>query len=257
MKCSNLIGLGFGLLLIGPGVGQAAVTVSGDVRSPGHFEVKPDARLLDVIRQAQPNAESYWLGAAWLHQSLVDKQARLKAGVLFDLKLLQRGALLDGKHTRADLSARLYQQVEPLPVTGRQVAVLDPIAVEAGFARNGLLDDGDHLVYPARPSTVEVLGAVAQPCEVPYRAMGEIQEYVRGCTTLGDAARDELWLIQPDGLVRRVGVAAWNREEGVVAAPGSKILVPIRSDDLETPTPDLNQQLAEFLATQPLAEVNP
>ncbi|NWD91029.1 capsule biosynthesis GfcC D2 domain-containing protein, partial [Pseudomonas sp. K5002] len=146
MKCSKLLWLG--LLLIGPGTGQAAVTVSGDVRSPGAFEVKPGARLLDVIRVAQPNAESYWLGAAWLHQSLVSTQERLKAGVLFDLKLLQRGALLDDRGSRADLSARLYRQVEQLPVTGRQVQVLDPIAVETGFARNALLDDGDRLVYP-------------------------------------------------------------------------------------------------------------
>jgi hypothetical protein len=255
VKSLNLIWLG--LLLIGPGTSQAAVTVSGDARSPGAYEVKPGARLLDVIRVAQPNAESYWLGAAWLHQSLMEPQARLKAGVLFDLKLLQRGALLDDRPTRAHLSARLYRQVEQLPVTGRQVAVLDPIAVEAGFARNALLDDGDQLVYPERPSTVEVLGAVAQPCEVPYRAMREVGDYVRDCTVLDDAERDDLWLIQPDGQVRRVGVAAWNREDGIVAAPGSRILVPVRSDDLETPTPDLNQQLAEFFATQPLAEVNP
>ncbi|MGY3302840.1 hypothetical protein ACVK1X_002128 [Pseudomonas sp. PvR086] len=255
MKCSNLFLLG--LLLIGPGVGQAAVTVSGDVRSPGQFEIKPGARLLDVIRKAQPNAESYWLGAAWLHRSLVDKQTRLKAGVLFDLKLLQRGALLDGKGTRAELSARLYEQVTQLPVTGRQVAVLDPIAVETGFARNALLDDGDHLIYPQRPSTVEVFGAVAQPCQVPYRALQEVRAYARDCAILGDAEGDYLWLIQPDGQVRRLGVAAWNREDGIVVAPGSKILVPIRSDDLETPTPELNQQLAEFLATQPLAEVAP
>ncbi|UVM48507.1 capsule biosynthesis GfcC family protein [Pseudomonas sp. B21-015] len=255
MKCSNLFLLG--LLLIGPAVGQAAVTVSGDVRSPGPIEVKPGARLLDVIRVAQPNAESYWLGAAWLHRSLVDKQARLKAGVLFDLKLLQRGALLDGKNTRAELSTRLYEQVAQLSVTGRQVAVLDPIAVEVGFARNALLDDGDRLIYPERPSTVEILGAVAQPCRVPYRALLEARVYARDCTILDDAERDYLWLIQPDGQVRRVGVAAWNREDGVVAAPGSRILVPIRSDDLETPTPELNQQLAEFLATQPQAEVAP
>lgn len=255
MKRLNLLWLG--LLLIGPGVSLAAVTVSGDARSPGAYEVKPGARLLDVIRVAQPNAESYWLGAAWLHQSLMEPQARLKAGVLFDLKLLQRGALLDDRPTRAHLSARLYRQVEQLPVTGRQVAVLDPIAVEAGFARNALLDDGDQLVYPERPSTVEVLGAVAQPCEVPYRAMREVGDYVRDCTVLDDAERDDLWLIQPDGQVRRVGVAAWNREDGIVAAPGSRILVPVRSDDLKTPTPDLNQQLAEFFATQPLAEVNP
>ncbi|WP_223483541.1 capsule biosynthesis GfcC family protein [Pseudomonas sp. A-RE-19] len=255
MKCSILLILG--LLMIGPGVGQAAVTVSGDVRSPGHFDIKPGARLMDVIRDAQPNAESYWLGAAWLHRSLEDRQARLKAGVLFDLKLLQRGALLDGRNSRADLSARMYEQVERLPVTGRQIAVLDPIAVEVGFARNALLDDGDRLIYPARPSTVEVLGAVAQVCHVPYRALQEVRVYARDCTILDDAERDYLWLIQPDGQVRRVGVAAWNREDGVVAAPGSRILVPIRNDDLETPTPELNQQLAEFLATQPLAEVAP
>ncbi|WP_460146556.1 capsule biosynthesis GfcC family protein [Pseudomonas sp. S2_A02] len=255
MKCSNLMLLG--LLLIGSGVSQAAITVSGDVRSPGHFDIKPGARLLDVIRDAQPNAESYWLGAAWLHRSLENQQARLKAGVLFDLKLLQRGALLDGKGTRADLSSRLYEQIEGLPVTGRQVAVLDPIAVEVGFASNALLEDGDRLMYPARPSTVEILGAVAQPCHVPYSAMQEVRAYARQCTILDDAERDYLWLIQPDGQVRRVGVAAWNRQDGVVVAPGSRILVPIRNDDLEVPTPELNQQLAEFLATQPLAEVAP
>ncbi|MGF6223071.1 capsule biosynthesis GfcC family protein [Pseudomonas sp. YL-218 TE3947] len=255
MKCPNLLLLG--LLLIGPGVGHADVTVSGDVRSPGDFDVKPGARLLDAIHNAQPNAESYWLGAAWLHRSLEDQQARLKAGVLFDLKLVQRGALLDGRVARADLSARLYEQIERLPVTGRKVAVLDPIAVEVGFAHNARLDDGDRLIYPMRPSTVEVLGAVVQPCQVPYRALQEVSAYARDCAILDGAERDYLWLIQPDGQVRRVGVAAWNREEGVVAAPGSRILVPIRSDDLETPTPELNQQLAEFLATQPLAEVAP
>ncbi len=255
MKCPNLLLLG--LLLIGPTMSQAAVTVSGDVRRPGQFEVKPGARLLDVIKASQPNAESYWLGAVWLHRSLVDKQTRLKAGVLFDLKLLQRVALLDGRDTRAALSARLYEQIERLPVTGRQVAVLDPIALEAGFARNALLDEGDHLIYPARPSTVEVWGAVEQPCLVPYSAMQDARTYARQCTVLSDAESDYLWLIQPDGQVRRVGVAAWNREEGVVAAPGSRILVPIRNDDPYSPTPELNQQLAEFLATQPLAEVAP
>jgi hypothetical protein len=87
--------------------------------------------------------------------------------------------------------------------------------------------------------------------------MQEVHAYAGQCTILDDAERDYLWLIQPDGKIRRVGVAAWNREEGIVAAPGSRVLVPIRNDDLEVPTPDLNQQMAEFLATQPLAEVAP
>ncbi|MFP3632622.1 hypothetical protein SB776_39125, partial [Burkholderia sp. SIMBA_045] len=51
--------------LISGGV-SAAVSVSGDVRNPGPVELQPGARVLDVMRVAQPNPEGYWLAAAWL-----------------------------------------------------------------------------------------------------------------------------------------------------------------------------------------------
>lgn len=246
-----------GLLLSGSSLSQADVTVSGDVRSPGQFKIEPGARLLDVMTAAQPNVESYWLAAAWLREPLLEQQRRLKAGVLFDLKVLQRGALLFEKPARAALANRLFEQVDRLPVTGRQVAVLDPVAVEVGFALNDRLDDGDRLVYPPRPDTVEVLGAVVKPCRLPYRTMQEARDYLRACQVSPDAEMDYLWIIQPDGHTQRVGIALWNREEGRWLAVGSKILVPIKNDDLDPPTPELNQQLAEFLATQPVAEVAP
>ena len=255
MKRLNIVFAG--LLLAGSGLSQADVTVSGDVRSPGQFKIHPGARLLDVITAAQPDAQSYWLAAAWLRKPLLEEQSRLKVGILFDLKVLQRGALLYDMPARAALAEQLYEAVSRLPVTGRQIAVLDPVAVEVGFALNGRLDDGDRLVYPLRPNTVEVLGAVAQPCLLPYRAMQEARDYVHSCQPSSEAEKDYLWVIQPDGQTRRVGIAMWNREEGHWPAAGSKILVPIKNDDLDPPTPELNQQLAEFLATQPVAEVAP
>lgn len=244
------------LLSIASGFSDAAVSVSGDVRNPGPIELQPGARLLDAITAAQPNAQSYWLAAAWLRRSLLEEQVRLKTGVMFDLKVLQRSALLYENTSRAEVAARLYEQVSHLPVTGRQVAVLDPVAVEVGFAVNYRIDDGDSLIYPFRRDVVEVLGAVAQPCQVAYRAQREARDYLQECAPLADAEADFLWIIQPDGRTRRVGIAAWNREKGRFPAAGSKILVPIKSDDLDPPTPELNQQLAEFLATQ-LAEVAP
>ncbi|AWM91327.1 hypothetical protein DJ564_11060 [Pseudomonas sp. 31-12] len=243
------------LLLIAGGA-NAAVTVSGDVRNPGPVELQPGGRVLDVMRVAQPNPESYWLAAAWLRHSLIEEQTRLKAGVLFDLKVLQRTALLFDRPSRAALALRLYEHVSRLPVTGRQVAVLDPVAVEVGFARNFRLDDGDSLIYPMRSDGVEVLGAVAEPCRLAYRPLQEARDYLQGCSPLVDADADYLWIIQPDGVTRRVGIAPWNRESGQVPAAGSKILVPVKTDDLNPPIPELNQQLAEFLATQ-LAEVVP
>lgn len=241
-------------LLLLSSVSHAAVTVSGDVQVPGTVELPPGGRLSDVISVAVPNAESYWLAAALLRQSLLEEQARLKTGVLFDLQVLRREALIFDRPGRADLATRLYEQVSAMPVTGRQVTVLDPVAIEVGFARNVRLGDGDRLIYPLRVDEVEVLGAVAEPCRLPHVPRQEALDYLQGCTTLADAEADYLWLIQPNGVTRRIGIAPWNRESGQVPAAGSKILVPVKNDDLDPPIPELNQQLAEFLATQ-LAEV--
>jgi hypothetical protein len=241
-------------LLLISGMSQAAVTVSGDVANPGPVELPAGGRLLDVISVAQPNAEGYWLAGVLLRQSLVEQQTRLKAGVLFDLDVLQRMAMLFDRPSRAALAVRLAEQVRRMPVTGRQVADLDPVAVEVGFARNIRLEDGDRLIYPMRVNEVEVLGAVAEPCRLPYLPLQEARDYLQGCTTLVDADADYLWLIQPNGESRRVGIAHWNRQSGQIPAAGSKILVPVKNDDLDPPIPELNQQLAEFIATQ-LAEV--
>ena len=236
------------------GVSQAAVTVTGDVANPGPVELPKGGRLLDVINEAVPNAEGYWLAGVLLRQSLLEEQARLKAGVLFDLDVLQRMALLFDMPSRAALAQRLTEQVRQMPVTGRQIADLDPVAVEVGFARNIRLDDGDRLIYPKRIDEVEVLGAVAAPCHLPYQPLQEAREYLQGCSILSDAEADYLWLIQPNGAAQRVGIAHWNRESGHFPVAGSKILVPVKNDDLDPPLPELNQQLAELIATQ-LAEV--
>jgi hypothetical protein len=242
-----------GLLLIA-GATQAAVTVSGDVANPGPIALSPGGRLFDVISEAVPNAEGYWLAGGLLRQSLVEEQTRLKVGVLFDLEVLQRMATLFDRPSRAALAQRVAEEVRQMPVTGRQIADLDPVAVEVGFARNIRLDDGDRLIYPKRVDEVQVLGAVTEPCHLPYQPLQEAREYLEGCSILDDAEADYLWLIQPNGVSRRVGIAHWNRESGQFPVAGSRILVPIKNDDLDPPLPELNQQLAEFIATQ-LAEV--
>lgn len=241
-------------LMVIAGVSQAAVTVTGDVANPGPIELPAGGRLFDVISEAVPNAEGYWLAGVLLRQSLLEEQTRLKAGVLFDLDVLQRMALLFDMPSRVALAQRLTEQVRQMPVTGRQIADLDPVAVEVGFARNIRLDDGDRLIYPKRIDEVEVLGAVAEPCHLPYQPLQEAREYLQGCSILSDAEADYLWLIQPNGVARRVGIAHWNRESGHIPVAGSKILVPVKNDDLDPPLPELNQQLAELIATQ-LAEV--
>lgn len=246
--------LSAGLMLLA-GASQAAVIVSGDVANPGPVALPPGGRLTDVISEAVPNAEGYWLAGVLLRQSLLEEQTRLKVGVLFDLDVLQRMADLFDRPSRKALAVRMAEDVRQMPVTGRQIADLDPVALEVGFARNIRLDDGDRLIYPQRVDEVEVLGAVAGTCRLPYQPLLEAREYLSDCNLLeDDADADYLWLIQPNGVSRRVGIAHWNRESGQFPVAGSKILVPLKNDDLDPPIPELNQQLAEFIATQ-LAEV--
>ena len=244
-------------LLSHAAISHAAVSVSGDVLKSVSVSYKPGMRLLDVISLAKPNPESYWLAAAWLHEPEVEKQTRLKVGVLFDLKMLQRGALLNNNHGLAAVAEHLHQDISQLPVTGRKVVNLDPVALEVGFAHNYLVSDGDKVTYPVRTNNVSVVGAVEHDCTLPYQPLQQVRDYLDSCPRLKEAESDFLWLIHPDGTFKRIAIAAWNREDGIYAVAGSKILVPVRNDNADLPTPDLNEQLAQFLATQPLAEVAP
>ena len=236
---------------------QAAVTVSGEVRNPVSVSYVSGMRLLDVISQAQPNYNDYWLAAGWLHQPLVEQQTRLKVGVMFDLKMLQRGSLLNNNVALASLANSLHEYVSRLPVTGRKVANLDPVALEVNFTHNYLVSDGDQVIYPPRINRVTVVGAVTESCNLPYQAMQEARKYLDNCSRLKDADADFLWLINPDGTYKQIPIASWNRKDGVYAVAGSTILVPVRNNNSDLPTPDLNEQLAQFLATQLLAEVAP
>ena len=64
---------------------------------------------------------------------------------------------------------------------------------------------------------------------------------------------------QPDGEIRRFGVAPWNAEPAPTLAPGATVLVPVEPDaESGLDFAQLNGDLARFLATQPLpAEARP
>ncbi|VVQ26029.1 capsule biosynthesis GfcC family protein [Pseudomonas fluorescens] len=233
---------------------QGIVTVQGDALKPGQVLLADKTRLSDVVRAAQVNAESYWFGATWLHQPLVPEQNRLKAGVLFDLQSLRNEALAQQQPERAKLASALLRKVESLPVTGRRIAILDPVRIEVERKHNNYVSAGDRLIYPQRPSTVHVVGAVEQDCELPHQPLQDAREYLQLCPVHNEADGDYLWVIQPDGHAYKRSIALWNRDEDFSPAPGARLYVPIKTSGT---TPQLNQELAQFLATQPLDEVAP
>ena len=234
------------------------IEVLGELPSPGVREIDEGLRLGVLLQQLQVNPQSYWLGASWQRQSLMQEQRRLKAGVLFDLSQVQHLARLQDKPGLANTARRLSEKVIALPVTGRRTYHLDPLQVELNAEHSPKLQGGDRLILPPRPATVRIIGAVSNDCELPFVPLQPAYRYVPQCSVLDDADPDYLYQIQPDGQVTRLGIALWNREEQAAPpAPGAVLLVPLDAQEVKDSAPDLNRELADFLATQPLPAETP
>jgi hypothetical protein len=232
---------------------SARIELLGTVPYPGEREIAAGQRLGELLRQAQIDPRSYWLGASWQRPSLKQEQRRLKAGLLFDLIQVHRLALLQGHASLATAAQRLSQQVIDLPVTGRLIFPLDPLKVELNAAHSPVLEGGDRLTFPIRPDHVRITGAVVADCSARFEPLQAAYLYARDCPALTVADPDYVYLIQPDGQVTQLGIALWNRQDKAAPpAPGAVLLVPLDASLVKHSAPDLNRELAEFLATQPL-----
>ena len=252
MKLSRLCCLLACLAASTTGLASNRIEVLGALLAPGKKEVPEDLRLGQLLGQLRVDPLGYWLGASWQRQGLKAEQTRLKAGILFDLIQLERLAKLQDTPSLANAAQQLKTQVSALPITGRQVYHLDPLVVELNAAHSPKLEDGDRLIFPQRPASVRITGAVASDCTLPFVPLQQADRYAKQCPALADADPDYLYVIQPDGQVTRLGIALWTREDGAPPAPGAVLLVPLDAHEVKTIAPELNQELAEFLATQSL-----
>lgn len=235
------------------GIGQSAVahtvSVAGAVLRPGTFEWHADARLHDAVVAGQVRADAWFLGAALLRKSELEPQQRLKAGVLFDLRMNRIHARATNNAPLLQLLERLDDQVDAMAVTGRVPAQLDPFQLLIRH-NNHLLQPGDRLIYPLRPSQVRVMGAVEADCALAFDAGLALKDYLRLCAAHPAADRNLVQVIQPDGRVEEVGIAHWNEQQKVNIAVGAIIYRPLSPAQISPDTADLNRDMAALLATQ-------
>lgn len=225
-------------------------TVEGAVQRPGAREYPAGSRLADAVLAAMPDRRAYPLGAALLRREAMVEQTRAKAGLLYDLQALQSHSRT-GVETAAT-AARMRKWLAALPVTGRVRNRLEPRALEADPRNNRPLADGDRILYPHRPDSIRVVGAVVRECELTHVPLRDAKAYLRDCPPAPASDRDWLYAIQPDGHVERIGIAAWNRSAAHPLAPGAILYVPLSERDLRDIEAGFNAGLADFIATQPL-----
>jgi hypothetical protein len=242
------------LLLLGPilpapaepATAPITVTVEGAVQSAGQFNLPEGAGLSQAVLAARPMPSAYPLGAALLRQSALSEQVRLKAGLLYDLQALQGSNNADIASTASSMA----QWLTSVPLTGRVVQQLEPRLLEINAALNRPVTSGDRVIYPTRPEHIQVVGTVKAPCQLPHIPLQDAKAYLSACPRSATADRDLLYVIQPDGQVQELGIAAWNRSSPQPLAPGAVVYVPVAQRALRDVDPDFNRLLADFLATQ-------
>lgn len=231
---------------------EVVVMVQGAVSRAGGQSLQDGARLFDAVKAAGVGPDAYLLGAAWLRGKDIAAQRELKFGLVFDLEVIAKDAARAGNSTLSALADRLRDGIAAMPVTGRRANTLDPVRLELDRGSNRLLGDGDRLLFPVRPKTVRVTGAVLADCELPHAALHPATGYLANCPRHPAADTDWIYVIQPDGQVVRQGAALWNREQGSPLAPGARLHVPLRATMTTETAQTFNDAFAAFLATQPL-----
>ncbi|MBL4833207.1 MAG: capsule biosynthesis GfcC family protein [Pseudomonas sp.] len=224
------------------------VQIDGQVLNPGTFAFPPGSRLSQAAATGQVSSRAWFLGAALLRQSAIEPQVRLKAGIIFELGVNAVHAKATGNDGLLELAERMNALVAPLPVTGRVVAEMNPLA-QLLLENNDLLEDGDRLLYPLRAGQVQIVGAVEHNCTLPHAPNKQPVDYLDSCQKHEMADPSFVYVIQPDGSYSQVPVAAWNTRPANVAT-GATIYVPLRRKILSHETAGLDADMAAFLATQ-------
>ncbi len=219
------------------------VRVSGEVGAPGVYRVKPGDTLRDVVIRAGGLAPSAYLYAAQLTRVSTRRaqEEQLQASVgEMQREAMARYAQIPATATEkpSDLQTQMQMQqatigrIAAIRPTGRVVLEMKPNAHTVQDIPDFRLEDGDSFYIPARPGTVQVVGAVYNQSSfryVPAKELGDYFAEAGGATRDADVKR--AFLIRADGTVvsRSRHSRLWSGDFNRIAIyPGDAIVVPAK-----------------------------
>lgn len=189
----------------------------------------------------------YWLGAALLD---IHNTAALEATRQQVLqKLANMGQQADNNSQYIAKLSKFSQFLRNIKLGQRVNQPLDLDLIRITDAYNPIIDGQFLLVLPPRPTTITVVGAVAQTGEQKWVSRTSSKDYLKQAGLLENAENSFVWIIQPDGNAIRQPIAYWNHQAQDIA-PGATLFVEFSGlfDDYST----LNNNIIELLKNRAL-----
>lgn len=241
---------------------QGFITLSGQFVRPGRYSISRGETLLDVIRRAGGiTPQAYPYGAVFTRQSIKEQTQqgfeRTAREMQTALVTLASAGGNNGLTGEAALGLReLIGTLRETEAPGRMVVEADPAALAVQPHKNILLERGDALYMPKRPSTVTVSGAVLNPSSLPFESGTGPRSYIMkagGFQRFAD--KERVFLVLPDGQARPVQISSWNYRPMQIP-PGSTVVVPLNMQPYRgwTITKDLTSIFSNLAVS--LASIN-
>lgn len=227
---------------------QQSVTLTGEVRFPGNYTIKPGETLKSVIERAGGLTRyAFPQGAVFTRAELKQREQqqmdmlaqrmKVELGVL----ALRAVATSSGGNTANASSAlvvgrSLFQQLQSEKAVGRLVINLPRIVREsADSPYDVVLRNGDELIVPKFEQEVTVIGEVQDATSHLYNPNLSRDDYIRlsgGFTAQADQKR--IYVVRADGsVVANDGSSRWfSRGSTVEIRPGDTIVVPINAEQM-------------------------
>jgi protein involved in polysaccharide export with SLBB domain len=187
------------------------VRLEGEFITAGVYQVQPGETLRHLIsRVGGLTAQAYLYGAEFTRESTREDQQKRLDEYINDLeRSIERNASgqrsLSGDEAVAERQAlesqrRLLDKLRQMKATGRVVLELKPTADNINQLPDLMLEDGDRLLVPFKPATVNVIGSVYNSNSFIFRPGKTVGDYMRlsgGPTRNGDKGRS--FVIRADG----------------------------------------------------------
>ena len=219
--------LHFHQVLTDTGIGS--VTVQGEVRYAGTYPIRRGEHLSEVLMRAGGlTSTAYPQGTVFLRKSAaqVEQEGYVRAANQIESQLLGNVGSIGSRGVDPAAVHAFATQLRTQKALGRVSIIADPSILAANPAQDPLLEAGDVLFIPQRPSTVAVLGEVMQPGSYSYQPGMTVDDYIKKAGGYAQFSEDDMtFIVQPDGSARKVE-KSWLGFDSTSLPPGSAIVVP-------------------------------
>jgi len=217
--------------------GVGSVTLEGEVRFPGQYKILRGEHLADLLKRAGGLTDvAYPYGTVFLRRSIaaLEEESFRRTAESVQNQLVMAMTHGTASNTTPRLDPTTFGSLQTFVDTirtqkglGRISIVADPAVLAHKTEQNTLLESGDVIYIPQRPSTVSVLGEVLQPGSFVYRPGQSAQAYLEKSGGYSAYADDSLtFIVLPDGTAEKLDSGGWLPFGSQVIPPGSVIVVP-------------------------------